>query len=102
MEIYGEHQFDDCEDITYDCGNDNCEEIIFILPLRIDLFLLNSKLDMFLTYGLFARKFNKLIGVCVGDIEYGPEVDEYSEDVGENELMIGEKDCEFCEDGDNE
>ena len=40
---------------------------------------------MFLTYGLFARKFNKLTGVCVGDIEYGPEVDEYSEDVGENE-----------------
>ena len=59
--------------------------MILILSLRIDLFLLTSKLDMFLTYELFARKFNKLTGVCVGDIEYGPEVDEYSEDVGENE-----------------
>ena len=39
------------------------------------LFLLNW-LDMFLTYELVARMFNKLFDGCDGDIEYDPDVDE--------------------------
>ena len=91
-EINGEHQFDDCEEMIYDRGDDNCDELKLRMFLRIDLFPLNW-LDMFLTYGFIARMFNRLTGVCIGVNEYGPEVDEYSEEVGENDCVKGENDC---------
>ena len=40
-EIHGEHQFDDWEEISYDRGDDNCDELKLRMFLRIDLFPLN-------------------------------------------------------------
>ena len=91
-EINAELQSDDCDEMIYDRGDDNCDELKLRLFLRIDLFPLNW-LDMPFTYGLIARMFNRLTGVCIGVNEYGPEVDEYSEEVGENDCVKDENDC---------
>ena len=40
-------------------------------------------LNVFNTHVLVARMFNRLLDDCVGVSEYGPEVIEYCEEVGE-------------------